>query len=118
MKSDETYLRHILDAIQLIESYISGVDFEKFSRDSMMSDAVFRQIEIIGEAASRLSAEFQRNHPDVPVRKMKSMRDILIHEYFGVNKKTIWDTCKDDLPTLKPLIEKALGIDSDSGSFV
>jgi uncharacterized protein with HEPN domain len=108
MKSDKIYLRHISDAIQIIESYISDVDFETFSHNSMMSDAVFRQIEIIGEAASRLSAEFQRNHPDVPVRKMKNMRNILIHEYFGVNKKTIWDTCKDDLPTLKPLIQKAL----------
>jgi uncharacterized protein with HEPN domain len=108
MKSDKTYLRHISDAIQTIESYISGVDFETFSQNSMMSDAVFRQIEIIGEAASRLSTEFQKNHPDVPVRKVKSMRNILIHEYFGVNKKTVWDTCKDDLPTLKPLIQKAL----------
>jgi len=81
MKSDKTYLRHISDAIQTIESYISGVDFETFSQNSMMSDAVFRQIEIIGEAASRLSTEFQKNHPDVPVRKVKSMRNILIHEY-------------------------------------
>ncbi|MCX5637643.1 MAG: DUF86 domain-containing protein [Planctomycetota bacterium] len=108
MKSDKTYLRHISDAIQTIESYISGVDFETFSQNSMMSDAVFRQIEIIGAAASKLSTEFQKNHPDVPVHKVKSMRNILIHEYFGVNKKTVWDTCKDDLPTLKPPIQKAL----------
>jgi len=108
MKSDSTYLRHILDAIEKIEHYLSDTDYESFVHNDMMTDAVIRELMIIGEAASNLSDKFQEEHPDVIWWKIKAMRNVLVHEYFGVNLKIVWDTCKNNLPTLKLLIQKTL----------
>jgi len=66
MKDDLTYLRHILDAIDKIQTYLKAVTYEAFCRDGMMIDAVVRELEIIGEASAHLSEEFQLKHPDVP----------------------------------------------------
>ena len=108
MRDDGTYLKHILEAIETIESYIAEADYESFAGNRMMVDAVIRELAIIGEAASNITADFQRSHPEMPFRRMRTMRNFLIHEYFGVNTRTVWDTCKDDLPTLKPVVEQAL----------
>lgn len=87
MKKDKVYLRHILDAIGTIEEYISGKTFKSFSANKMMIDAVTRQFEIIGEAANNVSVYFQEKNSHVPWSKAIGMRNRLIHEYFGVNKK-------------------------------
>jgi len=110
MKSDTTYLRHILDAIEKIERYLSGTDYESFVHNDMMTDAVIRELMIIGEAASNLSDKFQEEHPDVIWWKIKAMRNVLVHEYFGVNLKIVWNTRKENLPVLKLLIQKTLGV--------
>lgn len=73
-----------------------------------MIDAAIRELEVIGEAAYNVGDEFQREHPDIPWDKMKGMRNRLIHEYFGVNIKIVWETCNNDLPNLKERIEKYL----------
>ena len=108
MKDDRTYLRHILEAIEKIEKYVESVEFDKFFQNDMMIDAVVREFEIIGEAARNLSDKFQDEHFEIPWYKIKAMRNILIHEYFGVNLKVVWDTCKSDMPTLKIFVEKLL----------
>lgn len=108
MKNDKIYLRHILDAIETIEEYISGQTFKSFSANKMMIDAVTRQFEIIGEAASNISVDFQEKNSQVPWSKAIGMRNRLIHEYFGVNKKIVWQTCKKDLKKLKGQIEELL----------
>jgi len=74
----------------------------------MIIDAVVRELEIIDEASNNLSDQFRRQHCSVPWRRMKDMRNFLIHEYFGVNTKVVWDTCKDDLAQLKSFIDKIL----------
>jgi len=74
----------------------------------MAIDAVTRQFEIIGEAAGNVSADFQEAHSHVPWSKAIGMRNRLIHEYFGVNKKIVWQTCKKDLKELKKQIEGLL----------
>lgn len=108
MKTDRTYLLHILEAIEKIERYIEGVGFDDFSDDDMMIDAVVRELEIIGEAARNLSDSFQEKHSGIPWRKLRAMRNVLIHQYFGVNLKVVWDTCKNDMPTLKDFVERLL----------
>ena len=108
MKNDKTYLAHIREAVETIEEYLEGASYEQFTAGKMMIDAVVRELEIIGEASNNLSDEFRRRHTDVLWRRMKDMRNFLIHEYFGVNTKVVWDTCKDDLPELKSFIEKIL----------
>ncbi|MGD8500683.1 MAG: DUF86 domain-containing protein, partial [Phycisphaerales bacterium] len=65
-----------------------------------------RELEIIGEAARNLSDGFQSKHFKIPWHKIKAMRNVLIHEYFGVNLKVVWDTCKNDMPVLRTFIEK------------
>lgn len=106
MKSDKVYLEHILDAIKVIEEYIGDMTCEEFKENKMATDAVIRQLAIVGEAANNLSEEFVKNHPDLPFRDAIDMRNFLIHEYFGVNIQLIWETAKDDLPELRKFIEK------------
>ena len=108
MKDDRTYLVHIFEAIEKIEKYIDSVEFDEFSLNDMMIDAVVREFEIIGEAARNLSDKFQDDHFEIPWYKIKAMRNVLIHEYFGVNLKIVWDTCKSDMPVLKSFIKKML----------
>ena len=108
MKDEITYLRHILEAIEKIEKYVESVEFDEFSQNDMMIDAVVREFEIIGEAARNLSDKFQDEHSEIPWYKIKAMRNVLIHEYFGVNLKVVWDTCKSDMPVLKTFVKKQI----------
>ena len=109
MKKDDTvYVHHILDAIDLIEEYTRGMSENEFLSNSMAHDAVIRQIEIIGEAARNISNEFQKKYPALPWTKMIGIRNKIIHEYFNVNYAIVWDTVKDDLPSLKKFIKKII----------
>ena len=108
MKDNTLYLGHIRDAIDKIERYISGVVFEDFALNDMMIDAVVRELAIIGEATNNISDGFRRNHPDIPFRDIIDMRNILIHDYAGVNTKVVWDTCKRNLPELKQFVTDIL----------
>ena len=109
MKDDKTYLLHIFEAIEKIEKYIGTNIFTEFSNNDMMIDAVVRELEIIGEAARYLSESFQEQHQNIPWYKIKAMRNVLIHEYFGVNLKVVWDTCKNDIIILRTFIKEELG---------
>jgi uncharacterized protein with HEPN domain len=100
-KGDALYVEHILLAIGKIEKYIGDVSFDDFSASDLLVDGVARELGIIGEAANRLSAEFREEHPGIPYAPMIAMRNYLIHEYFGVNEEMIWQTCREDLPSLK-----------------
>ncbi len=101
MKDDTLYLGHIRDAIEKIDNYTAGASYNQFASNSMMVDAVVRQLEIIGEATNNLSPSFCREHPEIPFRDIIDMRNVLIHDYAGVNSQIVWDTCQNDLPELK-----------------
>ncbi|MBI4643795.1 MAG: DUF86 domain-containing protein [Deltaproteobacteria bacterium] len=107
MKDDSVYLRHILDAINKIESYIS-VGHDIFFSDSHWQDAVIRQLEIMGEATKRLSQGLRSRYPDIPWKRMAGLRDVLIHDYFGVELDLVWQITQTDLPKLKPEVEAIL----------
>ncbi|MEK7175146.1 MAG: DUF86 domain-containing protein [Patescibacteria group bacterium] len=100
-KNDLVYLNHILEAVCKIEKYTTGVSYDDFSKNDMMIDAVVRELEIIGEAAKNLSGDFREKYIKFPLRESADMRNFLIHEYFGVNSKIVWNTCKNDLPDLR-----------------
>jgi uncharacterized protein with HEPN domain len=104
-KGDRVRLLHILDAIEEIEDYTRDLDFEGFYRASMPRFASIKQLEIIGEAANHISNEIIEKYPDVEWRKIIALRNILIHEYFGVDAKIVWDIIKEDLPSLKLSVE-------------
>jgi uncharacterized protein with HEPN domain len=107
-RDDNVYLHHIMDAIELIEDYTREMSENEFLTNSMAHDAVVRQIEIIGEAARNISDEFQGKYPELPWAKMVGIRNKITHEYFNVNYAIVWDTVKDDLPSLKKSIKKIL----------
>lgn len=107
-KSAKPFLEHILASAEMIDSYIKGRSFEDFSKDVEVQDAVMRRMEIIGEAAKNVPPEFKKRHPEMPWAEMSGMRDMLIHHYFGVSLRMVWDTAKEDLPPLKEKVKKIL----------
>ncbi|KKP95926.1 MAG: hypothetical protein UR99_C0025G0015 [Candidatus Moranbacteria bacterium GW2011_GWD2_36_12] len=108
-KDDRTYLEHIMEAVGKIEKYVKLVaDFEDFSKNDLVFDAIVRELEIIGEASNNISDEFQKEHADIPWRKIVGIRNTLIHEYFGVNKLVVWETSHRNLKELKAIVKPLL----------
>jgi len=100
-KNDSVYLSHILDSIERIEEYTENMEKEDFLSSNLVQDGTIRQIEIIGEATKNLSKELRDKYPQIPWSDIAGMRDRLIHHYFGVNLKAVWDTVNLDIPVLK-----------------
>lgn len=100
------FLDHIRDSIAVIEDAIKGKSFEEFVNSIVTQDCVVRRIEIIGEAANNLPEDFQKEHPEIAWRKIVGMRNILAHEYFGVDLKVVWDTAVNKIPVLKEELSK------------
>ena len=107
MKGDQLYLKHILDAIDKVDTYIA-VGHEVFIASSHWQDAVIRQLEIIGEATKRLSKQFCSRHSDVPWRRIAGLRDVLIHDYMGVDINAVWEITQKNLPPLRLRVESIL----------
>jgi uncharacterized protein with HEPN domain len=108
MKDNFVFLLHIRDAIETIETYTMRMSHDDFLKAKLVQDGVIRQIEIIGEATKNLSTEFKEKYPDIPWKRIAGMRDKLIHQYFGVNIKKVWQTVKKDIPSLKEKIRLIL----------
>ncbi len=106
MRDSKLYLKDILDAMDSIEIFVEGMDFEKFKKDDKTSSAVIRKFEIIGEATKKLPEDIKKDYPDIPWREMAGMRDKLIHFYFGVKYELVWRTIKDVIPQIKPYLIK------------
>ena len=110
MKDNRVYLRHIRDAIIRIESYVSR-GRPAFLAETIIQDAVIRNLEVIGEATKNLSDDLRAQHPDVPWNRIAGMRDVLIHEYFGVRLETVWGVVENRLPELKRFVDIVLADD-------
>lgn len=104
------YLQDILNSIQKIELFVSGISFEEFCDNSMMQDAVVHNIENIGETMKKLSPEFLAAHEDLPFNQAVGMRNRIVHEYKYVDFDIVWDVIQKDLPDLKARILKIIKI--------
>lgn len=99
-------IQDIIDSIDRIEVYLSGISHEWFTEDQRTRDAVVWNIAVICEAARLIPVEIQVNHQAIPWAKMRGMRNIVMHEYFGIDESIIWETATRDLPTLRAQLEK------------
>ena len=99
-------LRHILEQIDTLEAIVPSLSFESFDKDKVRYYGLVKMTEIIGEAANKLTDEFVESHTDVPWKVIRGMRHYLVHEYYQVSKEGLWDTLLNDIPSLRPFIEK------------
>ena len=106
--ADEVRLKHILNAISEIEQYTINVSLEDFRKNSMLKFASVKQLEIIGEAANHISEEMIKEYPETKWRSIIGLRNLLIHEYFGIDVHIVWNIIVKDLPKLKKKINKLL----------
>lgn len=104
-RESKLYLQDIVEAVNKIEEYTRGLSFETFSEDQKSIDAVVRNLEVIGQAARNIPEEVVEKYPDIPWGRMVSMRNKVLHEYFGVDLGILWQTIHEDLPGLKEKIE-------------
>jgi uncharacterized protein with HEPN domain len=100
------YIEDVLASMAKAEKFIQGMRYDDFLADDKTSYATLRALEIIGEAVKKVPQVIRNRYPDIPWAEMAGMRDKLIHDYFGVNLQTVWDTVKRDIPSLKPKFEQ------------
>ena len=104
------YLEDMLTSMLRIEEYIGDMEFRKFKMNYMIVDAIIRNFEIIGEASKNVPAEIKNKYPEIPWKKMYGLRNLIAHEYFGIDYEMIWEISKNNLPQnsidLREIIEK------------
>jgi uncharacterized protein with HEPN domain len=102
------YIDDILESINRILSYIDKMTFNEFKKDNKTIDAVVRNFEVIGEAANQLPSEFKKKHPLTSWREIVDFRNVIMHEYFGISLKIVWDIIETKLPELQKQIKEIL----------
>ena len=103
-----TYLHDILDAIVKIEKYVLGINYEQFKNNSLVRDAIIRNLEIIGEATKNIPETLKNKYKEIEWTKTAGLRDILIHAYSSVDAEILWDIIKNKIHPLKSSITKII----------
>jgi uncharacterized protein with HEPN domain len=102
------FLEDAIGAMEKAEHFVAGMSYEDFMKDEKTVFAVLRAIEVIGEAVKHMPMDFRMKFPDIPWRDIAGMRDVLIHDYFGVDLETVWETIKTNIPKTKPFFIRVL----------
>ena len=106
--SDRIRLQHIQDAILEIESYTNNISFEEFATNSMVLFASVKQLEIIGEAANNITEHFQKIYNEIEWRTIIGLRNLLVHQYFGIDEEIVWGIIQKDIPKLQEEVKQIL----------
>lgn len=106
MRDYKLYLDDILEAAKRIEKYTKGLTLEKLKKDTLILDGVVRNLEIIGEAAKNIPNQIRKKYPEIEWKKIAGLRDILAHEYFGIDLEVVWDIIENKVPILKKQISR------------
>lgn len=104
-RNDDLYLYDIFTSLDLIQKYTQGLSENDFASNTMLQDAIIRRLQIIGEAAKKISDQTLKQYPDIPWAKIKGMRNRLVHNYDGVDMHIVWNTITESVPELKSLLE-------------
>jgi uncharacterized protein with HEPN domain len=104
MKDDELYKIHIKECIAKIEGYISGIDLDTFLSSAIVQDAVLRNLQIVSESTQRLSEEFKNTHNWIEWYKIAGLRNVLVHDYLGVDMVIVWNILETELGDLKKVV--------------
>jgi len=96
-------LGHMLEAIDLIQSYVANIDRESFHDDRRTNEAVLFRLSVIGEAIIHVEREILDRHP-YPWHQVRAMRNVIAHQYFGIKMEMIWNTIQNDLPQLREMV--------------
>lgn len=116
MWRDDAHLLDMLLAARKVQEFTGDITWERFEGDDLIQNAVMRQIQIVGEAARKVSPSCRQEHPDIPWNEIIGMRNRLIHEYFRIIPQRVWDVAKKDIPELIHLIEPLVPPDETSVS--
>lgn len=106
-------IEDILDSIAQIQAYVRGMTFDSFQADRKTIDAVVRNITIIGEAANNVPPSVADSHPEIPWKLMRDFRNVVVHRYFGLDARVIWDTAQADIPPLVDSLRRLLADGAD-----
>jgi uncharacterized protein with HEPN domain len=108
MKDDRLFLIHIRECIQRIESYVAGKDKQQFLDTTLVQDAVLRNLQVLAESTQRLSDSAKESAVEVDWFKIAGFRNVLVHDYLGIDIEQVWNILDKDLPELKRQVEKLL----------
>jgi len=108
MRDYRLYLKDIVEAMEDIENFVEGIELDEFKQDDKTSSAVIRKFEVIGEATKRIPEDIRHKYSQIPWKEMAGMRDKLIHFYFGIDYKLVWQTIKHRIPQIKPVIRQIM----------
>ncbi len=108
MREIRDYLIDIKNECEYLLNRIENLAYEEFIRNEDLKKAFVRSLEVIGEASKRLTKEIRKRYPQIPWKSLVEMRNIIIHEYFGVNYETVWDTIKNRIPDLYKIIKEII----------
>lgn len=108
------FVEDIIESIDKIETYVANMQFENFTQDSKTIDAVVRNLEIIGEASNHIPDELKKKYSGIEWRKIVGLRNRVIHEYFGVSLRIVWQIIKNEIPPLSEQIKNILIEDDKS----
>ena len=109
MKDDRLYLIHITECIERIEFYVGQMDKEEFMSSTLVQDAVLRNLQTMAESTQRLSEQIKENQSEIDWFKVAGFRNILVHDYLGVDVETIWNIVEKELPALKNAVCTMMG---------
>jgi uncharacterized protein with HEPN domain len=109
MKDDKLYLIHIIECIERIESYIQETDKETFINTPLIQDAVIRNLQTLAESTQRLSEQIKRTQPEIDWYRIAGFRNVLVHDYLGVDLERIWNIVIKEIPLFKKAIHAMLG---------